>query len=410
MDCVNLVGTMDKHSNMVVNAKFIDSQCLGEFPDAHKRDRFARVSEVDQSCRQAMVSEGCAFADTVNEIEQFLPTGQSIKNSLKIIATRNLPSGEQHATAVGSGWLVITVAEDGSARLHILMSTEDASFDAEEVWLQQTSGCFCCPTRKRQVRARYGSSHSQSLQVTTLNCLFSPSSHLVDSSDLDVYFGDGSKPKPQQAIRRLPSGTRTETGCLWPTKQGMWKKEVSFQQDLQKMLEKSLVSVNDQVAYKFPDIESVEDREERCQRTSRHRVVTFQYVSPESVLEDFEAWASPEESLLKVMKFAMSLSLLCTEISPPEHVDRPSGGIGSFLGVPSPTPGRKALQALKPSGSRRSWPTVSCDKRRVCHGVASLLVLGIVLYIIFAVVMPRLRLASGIPEVASAHSNNSTLI
>merc|ERR1712203_1081412 len=280
--------------------------------------------------------------------------------------------------------------------------------DAEEVWLQQTSGCLCCKRRNRQVRAHYGSSHSQLMQVTTLNCLFSPSSHLVDSSDLDVYFGDGAKPKSSQPIRRLPSGTRTESGCLWPLKQGMWQKEVAFQHDLEKMLEKSLVSVNDQASYKFPDIETVQDREERRQRTTRHRVVAFQYVSPDSVLEDFEAWASSEEPLAKVLKFGMSLSLLCTEIAPPEHVERASGGIGSLLGAPPARSGMKTLQALKPSGSRRSW-TISCNKRRLCHCVASLVVLGIALYIFFTFVLPRLRLATNLDVGSSGRSNNSTL-
>merc|ERR1719163_2183073 len=110
MNSVN--NTMDKHSNMVINTKFIDSQSPGEFADAHKRDRFERVSEVDRSCRQAMISEGRTFAETVNEIEHFLPAGETIK-----------------------------------ARLHIVMSTEDAKFDADEVWLQQTSGCLCCKKR-----------------------------------------------------------------------------------------------------------------------------------------------------------------------------------------------------------------------------------------------------------------------
>lgn len=374
-------------------------------------DRFARVSEVDQSCRQAMVSEGRAFVDTVNdEIEQFLPTGEIVKASLKIIATRNLPTNEdQHIATVGSGWLVITTSEDGVARLHIVMSTEDAKFDAEEVWLQQTSGCLCCKKRNRQVRAHYGSAHSQSLQVTTLNCLFSPTSHLVDSSDLDVYFGNGAKPKPMQPIQRLPSGTRTESGCLWPMKQGMWQKEVAFQLDLHKMLEKSLISVNDQASYKFPDIEAVEDREERCQRTTRHQVVAFQYVSPDNTLEDFEAWASLEEPLVKVMKFAMSLSLLCTEIAPPEHVQHSSGGLASLLGAPPVRPGRKALHALRPSASRRHLP-ISLDRKRLCHGLTSLIVLGVVMYIIFAFVLPRLRLGTNLHAGSSRDFNNSTLI
>merc|ERR1712048_209492 len=229
--------------------------------------------------------------------------------------------------------MVITTTERSDARLHIIMSTEGAKFDAEEVWLQQTSGCLCCKRRNRQVRAHYGSSHSQELQVTILNSLFSPSSYFVDSSDLDVYFGNGAKPKFSEPVQRLPSGVRTESGCLWPLKQGNWHKEIAFQHNLQKMLEKSLVSVNEQASYKFPDIDTVQDREERSQHTTRHRVITFQYVSADRVLEDFEAWASSDEPLVKVMKFGMSLSLLCNAIAPPDNVEPGSGGIASFLGV-----------------------------------------------------------------------------
>jgi len=138
------MGASNKHSNMVINAKFIDSQSPGEFADASKRDRFERVLEVDRSCRQAMVSEGRTFAETVNHVESFLPEGETIRSSLKIIATTQ----ECDATAVGDGWLIITVTPGGSARLHIVMSSEDAKFDAEEVWLQQTSGCLCCKKKE----------------------------------------------------------------------------------------------------------------------------------------------------------------------------------------------------------------------------------------------------------------------
>jgi len=351
---------------------------------------------------------GRIFTQTVGEIEQFLPEGEIVKASLKIIATKNLPSSENRdddATAVGAGWLVITVSPSGGARLHIVMSSEDASFDAEEVWLQQASGCLCCQKRNRQVRARYASSHAQSLQVTTLNYLFSPSSHLVDSSDLEVHFGTRVAATAPKRIQRYPSSVRTQSGCLWPTKQGMWQKEVAFHHDLQKMMEKSLISVNDQAAYKFPDIEAVQDKEERCQRTAKHQVVAFQYVSPGGTLEHFEAWTSPEEPVVKVMKFAMSLSLLCIEVAPPEHIDHPQhGGISSLLGTPAVKSGRKSLKFLKQSTSRRQLP--SFDTKRLCHCIFVLVLLGIILYVVFAIVLPKLHFDSAL----KMSHNNSTLI
>merc|ERR1712107_31471 len=175
-------------------------------------------------------------------------------------------------------------------------------------------------------------------------------------------------------------------------KQGLWQKEVAFQQDLQKMMEKSLISVKDQASYKFPDIEAVQDKEERFQRTSKHGLVTFQYVSPSGTLEDFEAWASQEEPLIKVMKFAMSLSLLCSEIAPPEHVEHSNGGLPALLG-PQVKSGRKTLKLLKPSVKRRL--PISFDKKRCCQCLFILL-LVFVLYALFAVVLPRLSRSSSI--------------
>lgn len=405
---LNSVGATDKHSNMVINTKFIDSQSPGEFADSNKRDRFERVSEIDRSCRQAMVSEGRTFAETVDEIEQFLPEGETIKATLKIVAVRNLPSklSEDAETAVGRGWLAITVSPDGNARLHIAMSTEDAKFDAEEVWLQQTSGCLCCQKRNRQVRARYASSHTQSLQVTTLNCLFSPSSHLVDTSDLEVYFGTQAVQKVAKPIQRHPSGVRTQSGCLWPTKQGMWQKEVAFQHDLQKMMEKSLISVNDQASYKFPDIDAVQDKEERCQRIAKHQLVSFQYVAAEGTLETFEAWTSQDESMVKVMRFALSLSLLCTEVAPPDHIDHSHGeGLLSFPGVAKVGSAKKPLKLFKPSPHRRRMP--SLDKKRSVQCLCSTVLLGIILYVVFAVVLPRLQVNR---TIGLTRFNNSTMI
>merc|ERR1712107_510339 len=175
-------------------------------------------------------------------------------------------------------------------------------------------------------------------------------------------------------------------------KQGLWQKEVAFQQDLQKMMEKSLISVKDQASYKFPDIEAVQDKEERFQRTSKHQLVTFQYVSPSGTLQDFEAWASHEEPLIKVMKFAMSLSLLCSEIAPPEHVEHSNGGLPALLG-PQVESGRKTLKLLKPSVKRRL--PISFDKKRCCQCLFILL-LVFVLYALFAVVLPRLSRSSSI--------------
>merc|ERR1712150_50453 len=309
---------------------------------------------------------------------------------------------------VGSGWLVIALTENGNAHLHIVMSTEDAKFDADEVWLQQTSGCLCCKKRNRQVKARYGSSHSQSLQVTTLNCLFSPSSHLVDSSELDVYFGQ-AKPATVPAVQRHPSGFRTETGsCLGSSKQGKWQKEVAFQHDLQKMMEKSLMSVNDQASYKFPDIEAVQDREERCQRISKYQMVTFQYVSPGGTLEDFQAWASSEESLVNVMTFSMALSVVCTEIAPPANVERASSGIASLLGAPQTKIGKMPLKSFKPSGGK-SKQLISLDKQRLCRGLGVLIFIGIALCIVFALVLPRTRLNNALNSGMNGYSNNSSL-
>jgi len=394
------------------NAKFIDSHSLGEFADATKRDRFQRVSEVDRSCRQAMVSEGRTFAETVNNVEAFLPEGETIKSSLKVVAIKNLPTLEHDETAVGDGWLVITESPGCNVRLHILMSTEDAKFDAEEVWLQQRSGCLCCKKRNRQVRARYASSHSQSLQVTTLNCLFSPSSHLVDSSDLEVYFGNQTKPTPKP-IQRLPSGVRRkESHCLSSLKQGLWQKEVAFKHDLEKMMEKSLTSVNDQASYKFPDIEAVQDKEERFQRTTKHQLVHFQYVSPSGALEDFEAWASQEEPLEKVMKFAMSLGLLCSEIAPPEHVEHAvAGGITSLLGGQQTKSARRPLKLLNPS-TRRQLPA-SVEKKRLCQCLFILTLLAFILYAIFAIVVPRVHNAlqtdrTNTLQIDAFRANNST--
>merc|ERR1712107_247865 len=112
-------------------------------------------------------------------------------------------------------------------------------------------------------------------------------------------------------------------------------------------------------------------------------------------LEDFEAWASQEEPLIKVMKFAMSLSLLCSQIAPPEHVEHSNGGgLPSLLGAPQVKSGRKALKLLKPSVKRRL--PISFVKKRCCQCLFILVLLVFVLYALFAVVLPRLSRSSSI--------------
>merc|ERR1711988_44443 len=108
----------------------------------------------------------------------------------------------------------------------------------------------------------------------------------------------------------------------------------------------------------------------------------------------------------KVMKFAMSLSLLCTEVAPPEHIDHANhGGISSLLGTPKVTSGRKPLKLFKQAPAKRQLPAL--DRKRVCHCLFALLLLGFALYVVFAMVLPRLQFGKALQV---SHFNNSTMI
>merc|ERR1712232_454628 len=104
----------------------------------------------------------------------------------------------------------------------------------------------------------------------------------------------------------------------------------------------------------------------------------------------------------------MSLSLLCSEIAPPEHVEHSTGGIGSLLGAPQVS-GRKPLKLLKPAATRRQLP-ISVDKKRLCHCLFILILLALVLYAIFAIVLPRLNNLNSALQIDAGHTNNSTMI
>jgi hypothetical protein len=255
-------------------------------------ERIRRVQEVDKLCLDAL----CADLGKESEWKSMLLLKDEEEfATLKCVAFQGMPSSEADSgLEVGDGMLTLTRIND-SHRLHLVMAHSRASFDADEVWGEQTLGCLCFKTKATAGTSELRSDRAQDLTFVTLSLegnLFHAHGGVQDSATLLSVFGGESK----NAARNCSCGScgscccslrccSLALACCSKSKnfEGSWAASTSFEDSLNVHIESLLLEDSKDATYKFPQTSSsVTGCEERALVAKQLRTINLIYRDPAS--------------------------------------------------------------------------------------------------------------------------------
>lgn len=352
-------GTADEYSKGLINEKFVKNPGVGVGKPAQvgkdgtvktvtpidpkdEIERIGRVKKVDMQCSEVLVKD-MDFASTISDSKQFesmvLGEGEVIKASIRCVAIQGMPAtggGE----FVGQGLFILS-EKGGKNRLHFAMYESHASFDAEERWMEQVHGCCCCKTSSKDIYSQYRSIRDQRLIFTTLpisDNLFDVYGSMMDTAQLAVVFGS----KSSQACCwgccacnccKCPTccpGCPSLFSCFARESEGFWSKQTRRHPVLETLTRKVKQS-SEPATHKFPTIQPVTDKERKVQKMDKMHMINFMYLN-QGTAQQCIIYANPDESAMKVVRFAATLgnltSLQASLRAPAQHSMKKAGGHG----------------------------------------------------------------------------------